>query len=314
MSSKRKALNLWVEEDQQGVVCTRYRVTKTLFEATSRFQHIAVVETAGLGRMLINDGDIMLSERDEFVYHEMIAHVPLFARSGVERVLVIGGGDGGTVREVLRHPGVRYCRLVEIDATVIDACKAHLPQTAVALDDPRVEIAIEDGVNYVARTQDRYDVVIVDSCDPVGPSAPLFGTEFYSNVRRILSPDGVVVSHAHSPFYDAAAQASLLRILGESFRRVQIYNYSNLTYPGGLWSFSFASKGDVCPVGDFDARRVQESGWSFQYYSAAIHRAAFVLPEFQVKQLGKLLTPLRHRDERRKRRKKKKKKKGDRSN
>ena len=293
MSSNRKPFHLWVEEDLQGIVRTRYRVTKTLFEATSRFQHIAIVETAGLGRMLINDGDIMLSERDEFVYHEMITHVPLFVRPGVVRALVIGGGDGGTVREVLRHPGVEYCRLVEIDATVIDACKTHIPQTAAALDNSRVEVAIEDGVAYVARTQDRYDLVIVDSCDPVGPSEPLFGAEFYSNVHRILSPGGVVVSHAHSPFYDAAAQASLLRILGESFRRVQIYNYSNLTYPGGLWSFSFASKGDVCPVGDFDARRVEESGLSFQYYSAAVHRAAFVLPEFQIKQLGELLTPLR---------------------
>ncbi len=293
MSSKREPFNLWVEEDLQGVVRTRYRVTKTLFEATSQFQHIAIVETAGLGRMLINDGDIMLSERDEFVYHEMIAHVPLFARPGVERVLVVGGGDGGTVREVLRHSRVQYCRLVEIDGTVVDACKSHIPQTAAALDDPRVEVAIEDGVAYVARTQDRYDLVIVDSCDPVGPSEPLFGPEFYSNVQRILSPDGVVVSHAHSPFYDAAAQASLLGILGESFRRVHIYNYSNLTYPGGLWSFSFASKGDFCPVGDLDARHVEESAWSFQYYSAAVHRAAFVLPQFQIKQLGQLLTPLR---------------------
>ena len=156
-----------------------------------------------------------------------------------------------------------------------------------------MDVAIEDGVAYVARTQDRYDLVIVDSCDPVGPSEPLFGAEFYSNVHRILSSDGNVVSHAHSPYYYAADQASLLRILGESFRRVQIYNYSNLTYPGGLWSFSFASKGDVCPVGGFDDRRVEESGCSFQYYSAAVHRAAFALPEFQRKQLGELLTPLR---------------------
>ena len=289
MSSTKAPFDLWVEEDLQGIVRTRYRVTKTIFEATSRFQQIAIVETAGLGRMLINDGDVMLSERDEFVYHEMIAHVPLFVRPAAERVLVIGGGDGGTVREVLRHSGVRYCRLVEIDETVVEACKAHMPQTAAALDDPRVEIAIEDGVDYVSRTKDRFDLVIVDSCDPEGPSEPLFGSEFYTNVRRILLPDGVVVSHAHSPFYDAAAQASLLRILGDSFDRVQIYNYSNLTYPGGLWSFSFAGNGDLCPVGDLDDRRVEQSGCAFRYYSAAMHRAAFVLPEFQIKQLGKLL-------------------------
>lgn len=289
MTTKANPFDLWVEEDLQGIVRTRYRVTKTLFDATSDFQHIAIVETAGLGRMLINDGDIMFSERDEFVYHEMIAHVPLFARPGAERVLIVGGGDGGTAREVLRHPSVSYCRLVEIDRMVVDACKAHIPQTAAALDDPRVEVAIEDGVAYVARTSDRYDLVIVDSCDPVGPSEPLFGAEFYTNVRRVLNDDGIVVSHAHSPFYDAEAQTSLLRVLGESFRRVDLYNYSNLTYPGGLWSFSFASRGNACPVGDLDPRRIEESGLPFRYYSAAVHRAAFALPEFQRKQLGDLL-------------------------
>ena len=153
--------NLWLEEDQQGVLQVRYRVKRSLYEADSEFQHIDILETEGFGRMLVNDGTVMLSERDERVYHEMITHVPLFVASRVRRVLVIGGGDGGTVREVLRHPGVEHCRLVEIDPLVVEGCKKHLPQTAAALDDPRVEVAIENGVAYVSGTDDRFDVVIV---------------------------------------------------------------------------------------------------------------------------------------------------------
>jgi spermidine synthase len=176
---------------------------------------------------------------------------------------------------------------------VVEACRRHLPQTAAALDDPRVAISIEDGVSFVAATDDRYDLVIVDSSDPVGPAAPLFGAGFYEQVNRILTDDGVVVSQAESPFYEASVQRSLVRILKDRFAAVRVYNYSNLTYPGGLWSFSFASKGDLCPLGDFDDRRVERAGLSCYYYSPEVHRAAFALPAFQRKQLGELLTPFK---------------------
>jgi spermidine synthase len=285
--------DLWVEENQGEILRVRYRVARRLHATRSDVQRVDVVETTGFGRMLLNDGTIMLSERDERIYHEMIVHVPMFVGPPVARVLVIGGGDGGTVREVLRHPSVSYCKLVEIDAEVVEACRRHLPQTAAALDDPRVEISIEDGVSYVAETTERYDLVIVDSGDPVGPAVPLFGAEFYRNVERILSDEGIVVSQAESPFYEASTQIELVKVLGALFRRVRIYNYSNLTYPGGLWSFSFAGKGDRCPVGDFDAARVERSRMSFHYYSPAVHRAAFALPAFQLEQLGPHLTPLK---------------------
>jgi spermidine synthase len=283
----------WVEEDQDEFVHVRYRVERQLHTTRSAFQRVDVVETTGFGRMLVNDGTIMLSERDERIYHEMIVHVPMFVSPSVERVLVIGGGDGGTVREVLRHASVSYCRLVEIDGEVIEACRRHIPQTAAALEDPRVEISIEDGVSYVAETAERYDLVIVDSSDPVGPALPLFGAEFYGNVERILTDEGIVVSQAESPFYEASTQISLVKVLSGLFRRVRIFNSSNLTYPGGLWSFSFAGKGDLCPVGDFDGKRVERSGMSFYYYNPAVHRAAFALPAFQLEQLGDLLTPLK---------------------
>lgn len=285
--------DLWVEEDQDGIVRVRYRVKRSLHTIRSAFQRVDVVETTGFGRMLINDGTIMLSERDERIYHEMIVHVPMFVGPPVERVLVVGGGDGGTVREVLRHASVSHCRLVEIDGEVIEACRRHIPQTAAALEDPRVEISIEDGVSYVAGTGERYDLVIVDSSDPVGPAVPLFGAEFYGNVARILTDEGIVVSQAESPFYEAPTQISLVKVLRGLFNRVRVFNYSNLTYPGGLWSFSFAGKGDLCPVGDFDGERVERSGMSFYYYNPAVHRAAFALPAFQLEQLGDLLTPLK---------------------
>jgi spermidine synthase len=285
--------DLWADELHKKILLLRYKLRGKLFSRQSEFQKIDIVETEGFGRMLFNDGVAMLSERDEFVYHEMISHVPLFLRPGAERVLVIGGGDGGTVREVIRHPGVRRCRLVEIDAAVVEGCKQYIPQTAAALDDPRVDISIADGVGFVTETDERYDLVIVDSTDPVGPAEALFGQRFYEGVKRVLCDGGMVVSQAESPYFDLDRQESLLEILTGLFRRVHIYNYVTITYPGGLWSFTFAQRGDLCPIGDFDGGAVENSALDFNYYSAAVHCAAFVLPAFQERRLQRLLTPFK---------------------
>jgi spermidine synthase len=283
-------LELWAEEIHQDNLGMRYRVARTLYSGESEFQRIDVVETKGFGRMLFNDSIAMVSERDEWVYHEMIAHVPLFVHPGVRRALVIGGGDGGTVREVLRHPSVESVRLVEIDPCVVEACREHLPVTAAALDDPRVTVTIGDGVAFVADTDERFDLVIVDSTDPIGPATPLFGAEFYSNVHRVLEPGGLVVSQAESPFYEAGRQRSVMSILANSFGRTAIYNYTNLTYPGGLWSFAWACKADLCPIGDFDPSRVDSAALECRYYNKSIHRGAFILPEFQRANLDGLLS------------------------
>jgi len=287
----KKKLRLWVEENHDDILTLRYRVEKTLFSGESDFQHIDIVETSGFGKMLFNDSTAMISERDEFIYHEMISHVPLFVHPGAERVLVIGGGDGGTVREVLKHPTVRHCRLVEIDPLVVEGCRKHIPVTAAALEDPRAEVTIGDGVEFVAVTDERYDLVIVDSTDPVGPATPLFGPEFYGNVHRVLLDGGLAVSQAESSLLELDAQKSLLRILSTIYDRVHLYNYVNMTYPGGLWSFSFASKGQLCPLGNFDEGRVKTSGIEFRYYNPLIHRAAFALPTFQARALAPYLTP-----------------------
>jgi spermidine synthase len=285
----------WADELHKQILLLRYKMRRKLFSGQSEYQRIEIVETDGFGRMLFNDGVAMLSERDEFVYHEMISHVPLFVHPLVERVLVIGGGDGGTVREVLRHKSVRHCRLVEIDSMVVESCRQHLPVTAAALDDPRATVTIADGVRFVAETNERYDLVIVDSTDPVGPAEPLFGPDFYGNLCRVLNKEGVVVSQAESPYFDADRQSSLLHVLAGLFSRVHIYNYVTITYPGGLWSFTYATNGGLCPVGDFDPDRLDESGLEFNYYSADVHRAAFVLPVFQERRLRGIVTPIHGR-------------------
>lgn len=288
MTQDKGSGDRWIEERFWDFFATRFRVEKVLFTGQSEFQRVEIVETAGHGRMLLNDGLVMISERDEFVYHEMIAHVPLFVHPRPRRVLVIGGGDGGTVREALKHGTVEHCRLVEIDKMVVDACREFIPQTASALDDPRVEVTIADGVEFVAATNETYDVVIVDSTDPIGPAQPLFGPEFYGNVRRVLTDKGIVVSQGESAFLGGETQESLLGILGGVFARVNLYTYTNMTYPAGLWAFTFASTG-LKPVSDFDQERVKRSGIDFRYYNPSVHIAAFSLPEFLRKRLGGLV-------------------------
>ncbi len=277
--------NVWVEEMIEDKVGLRFKIENTLFSGKSEFQYVDVVATTALGKMLLNDGLIMVTEKDEFVYHDMIAHVPLFVHPNPENVLVIGGGDGGTAREVLRHKNVKKCTMVEIDKLVVDACREHIPQTSCALDDERLTLLFEDGVKFVKNTKEKFDVILVDSTDPIGPATPLFGEEFYRDIYRCLSDDGIVVSQGESPWYQMDMQGVLMKILHQIFPKVRIYNFSNLTYPGGLWSFTFASKG-LHPIKDFTEQRVESSDMTFDYYTPAVHRAAFALPQFQLNKIG----------------------------
>jgi spermidine synthase len=206
-------------------------------------------------------------------------------------VLIIGGGDGGTAREVLRHPEVERAVMVEIDEMVVSACRAHFPTVSCALDDPRLELRIEDGIRYVAETGQRFDVVIVDSTDPVGPAAPLFDQAFYRNVATILTDSGVLVTQAESAYYDRDLQRPMLANQRSFFTRLHLYLYSNLTYPGGLWSFGFASKG-LCPIRDFDSGRVNDAGLKMRYYNPGVHTASFMLPGFVQENLGDILDPV----------------------
>ncbi|MCF8060140.1 MAG: polyamine aminopropyltransferase [Bacteriovoracaceae bacterium] len=282
---------LWIEEKLEDFLGLRIRVDKTLFSGKSPFQTVDVVETRGHGKMLLNDGLVMVTERDEFAYHDMITHVPLFVHPNPKKVLVIGGGDGGTAREVIRHPSVEKCTMVEIDEMVVNACVEHIPQTSSMLKDPRIELIIGDGVKFVedaVKSGDKFDVILVDSTDPIGPAQPLFGLEFYENIYKALNEDGIVVSQGESPFYQEKMQNKLVEILSETFPKVSIYNFSNMTYPGGLWSFTFGSK-KYHPLKDFSAGRVVESGLDFDYYNEEVHQGAFALPNFMKKRLSKWL-------------------------
>ena len=277
---------VWVDEVYQGIVRTSFKLKKRLFKAKSPFQTVEVVETAGHGKLLLIDGMTMVSERDEFVYHEMIAHPALFLHPKPRRVLVIGGGDGGTVREVLKHRSVERCVLVEIDGLVVSASRKYIPQTAAALSDKRADVLIADGVKFVAETEERFDVVIVDSTEPFGPAKELFGPTFYKNVKRILTEDGIVASQAGSPFYEISTIKNLFRITKRIFPVIEVCLFNNLTYPGGLWAFTFATKG-LHPLKDFKPARVKASKIKLRWYNADIHAGCFALPNFLKSAIGR---------------------------
>ncbi len=280
--------DLWVEEKFKDFLGLRFKVEKVLFSGKSEFQTVDVVETKGHGKMLLNDGLIMVTERDEFAYHDMITHIPMFVHPSPKNVLVIGGGDGGTAREVLRHTSVEKCTMVEIDGMVVDACREHIPQTSKDLDHPKMNLIIGDGVEFVKNTNEKFDVIIVDSTDPIGPAQPLFGEDFYKDIYACLSDNGIVVSQGESSWYAMDIQQSLLKVLNQVFPACYLYSFSNLTYPGGLWSFTFASK-KYHPINDFESKRVEESGLEFDYYNKELHSAAFALPSFAKKGLKGLI-------------------------
>lgn len=257
------------------------RVRRTLEVRRTTYQDLAVLETVEFGRMLVLDGYIQTTEADEFIYHEMIAHVPLFAHRGAERVLVIGGGDGGVVREVLRHPSVRQVDHVEIDKAVTDAARRWLPSISSALDDPRVSQHFTDGVEWVRRTADdlgpTYDLIIVDSTDPLGPAVGLFGPAFYSNCRRALRPGGILTVQSESPWFTRGALLRSFKGISRAFPNVKLFTAHIPTYSTFTWSFTLASDRPEDPA---EVQVPAPLPFETKYYTPAIHRACFVLPAF----------------------------------
>jgi spermidine synthase len=277
----------------QGHSGITFGIEEVLFSQQSDYQHVRVLQTDAFGRLLTLDGLVMLTERDEFVYHEMIAHPALSLLDAPKRVIVIGGGDGGTVREILRHPGIEHVDLVEIDQMVIDVSREYFPAVASALDDPRLNVRVEDGAAFVQNAESAfYDLVIVDSTDPVGFAEALFGEDFYRDCDRILSADGILVSQTESPF-DPVFRDSIRAanaFLESIFAHVHLYLASIPTYPMGTWSFTMASK-RLHPTGDFNheaaAERLSVFEDDLQYYNADLHRAAFAHPTFVRRFLGR---------------------------
>ena len=277
----------WITENYKDIYKMSFKVNKKLYSKKSSFQKVEVYDTDYLGRVLLNDDFLMTSDKDEFVYHEMISHVPLFSHPDPKKVLVVGGGDGGTVREVLKHKSVEAVVMVEIDTCVVEACKSFVTSTSCELENPRLNLIIDDAVEYLKTAEDNsFDVILIDSSDPIGPAAPLFGEEFYSDVKRALTPNGIVVSQCENPFLEIETQGSLLEIKSKFFDKTYIYNYSNVTYPSGLWSFSVGTLGDIDPRKALRTDAFQES---LKYYNSDLHRACFCLPQFQQKFLNDLI-------------------------
>ncbi len=283
MKKEKPGIDLWTTEHYEGVLKLGYKTKETLYSKESDFQKIDVVDTEYLGKVLFNDGLLMTSERDEFVYHEMIVHVPMSVHPNPKKALIIGGGDGGTARELLKYGSLEKVVMVEIDPCVVEACKEHIKVTSCELENPRLELRIEDGVKYVAETNEKFDIVIVDSTEPIGPATPLFGKNFYSGIAACTTDNAVVVSQCESPFLNPEMQEKLLSIKADLFDKVSMYNYSNMTYPAGLWSFSYASKG-LDPI--LDTKPLPpEVLEKLKYYNQGIHKGAFALPQFQKKKV-----------------------------
>jgi len=274
-------MELWFSEAHSKHVKLSIRVERQLFSGHSDFQRIDVFESREFGRFLTLDGYMMLTERDEFIYHEMITHVPMAVHPSPTRVLVIGAGDGGVIRELTRYSHVQHIDLVEIDPMVVEVSRKFLLQTACSLDDPRVHIHYEDGLRWVRKCEDAYDLIIVDSTDPFGPGEDLFTKEFYGNCFKALKEDGIMVNQHESPFYeqDAIAMQRAHKRIVESFPISRVYQAHIPTYPSGHWLFGFASK-KYHPVRDFDVATWKSLGLKTKYYTTRLHVGAFLLPAY----------------------------------
>ncbi len=274
-------MDFWFSEKHTNDVKLSIRVDKQVYSATSDFQRIDIFDTPAFGRILVLDGYLMLTEKDEFIYHEMITHVPMAVHPHVKDVLVIGAGDGGVIRELTRYPEIERIDLVEIDEEVIEASKEYLPFTSCKMGDPRVNVYIQDGLKFIRRKKDEYDLIIVDSTDPFGPGEGLFSREFYGNCFKALHDDGIMVNQHESPFYeqDALAMQRAHKRIIESFPFSRIYQAHIPTYPSGHWLFGFSTK-KYHPLRDLDEARWNARNLKCKYYTTTLHRGAFYLPAY----------------------------------
>jgi spermidine synthase len=275
----------WFTETLHPWLAQRLRVDRVLFRDKTDHQDLIIFENERFGRVLTLDGVVQTTEGDEFVYHEMLTHVPLMAHGAARRVLIIGGGDGGMAREVLKHASVEALTMVEIDRGVVDMSREHLPSlSAGAFDDPRLDLVITDGARYVAETDQRFDVIIVDSTDPIGPGEVLFTAAFYADCKRCLTAGGIVVTQNGVPALQGWEVTNSYQRLGRSFADVSFYVAAVPTYQGGFMALGWAS--DDPAKRRLDAaeieRRFAPLGIATRYYTPAIHQACFALPKFVV--------------------------------
>ncbi len=274
-------MELWFTEQHTENVNFSIKVDKQLHSSHSDFQRIDVFESKEFGRFLTLDGFMMLTEKDEFIYHEMMVHVPMSVHPNVKKVLVIGAGDGGVIRELSRYPEIEHIDMVEIDEEVVRVCKEYLPVTACGFEDSRLRILFQDGLKFIRTCDKEYDLIIVDSTDPFGPGEGLFTKEFYGNCHKALKDDGIIVNQHESPFYheDALAMQRAHKRIVESFPISRVYQAHIPTYPSGHWLFGFSSK-KFHPIKDFHPNKWKELKIKTKYYNTQLHIGAFALPNY----------------------------------
>lgn len=277
--------NVWfTDKDEDQALSLRY-TGDVLFDEQTDFQHVRVLESYRYGKMLTLDNMVMTTEKDEFHYHEMIAHPAMSTHGDVKNVLVIGGGDGGTIREILKYDGIESVTMVEIDGAVIEACKEFLPQIASSFDHDKLNLIVGDGIDFVKKADsDLYDLVIVDGSDPVGPAEGLFTEEFYQNCHRVLKSKGILVAQGESPKFNehafAELNATIKSIFGKDQTKVSLFYVP--TYPTGMWSFQWGIKGEMPSSLSFNDKVLAD----LNYFNESIYHASFALPNFVKKMIN----------------------------
>lgn len=282
-------MDLWFTEKHTEEALFSIKIERHLESLQSDFQRIDVFESKEFGRILTLDGFLMVTEKDEFIYHDMITHVPMAVNPNIKKVLVIGAGDGGTIRELLRYETIEHIDMVEIDEEVVKVCKKYIPLTASKLEDEKVHIHYEDGLKFVRRKEAEYDLIIVDSTDPFGPGEGLFTKEFYGNCFRALNEEGILVNQHESMYYTsyAASMERAHKRIKESFPIAKIYQAHIPTYPSGHWLFGFASK-KYDPIKDLDEDKWNNLGLKTKYYNTDLHKGSFAIPNYIKDQLDSM--------------------------
>jgi len=269
-------MDMWLKEGQIKDAAMTYKIKETLVTKSSKYQEIAILDTYALGRMLVLDGIVQTTIADEFVYHEMITHIPLFTHKNPKKVLVVGGGDGGAIREILKHPSVEKVVLCEIDEIVVEECIKYLPEISLELKNPKCEIFIGDGIKYVHNHKNEFDIIIIDSTDPFGSAEGLFGGSFYKEIYECLTEDGIFIAQTETPFYLPEVVKRVFNDANAIFPITKLFMAAIPTYPGGFWSFTIGSK-------KYDPETVDLSNtidFPTKYYTKKLHKSCFTLPKY----------------------------------
>jgi len=284
-SSMDDLWNVWFTELHLGNSGITVKVKRLLESTESKFQRIDVLETEDFGKILVLYGSIMVADNDLDSYNEMLTHVPLFSHPKPDKLLIIGGGDGGALTNVMKHSEVKKATMCEIDSKVVEICKKHFPKLTKGFKDKRAKLVFRDGKKLIENSKEKYDIILLDLSDPVGPAADLFQKAFHKKVFDRLNDDGIMVAQSESPYYNEATVKNMYVNLRQIFPIVKMYTAFVPIYPSCYWSFAFCSK-KYHPISDFDIDRYKKLKLKNNYYNLDMHIGSFALPEFAKKIIG----------------------------